>query len=493
MEPSESNFILAKACITYLLFPIFENDPLKTDLKGQPSQSTYIVKHYFVSYAAQNWPAHFRLAKDSHELSLAWYNMCNTQSKRFETWTTACSNQPCERKADFFEVACSLGHDTIVKQLLRPNIDLEKYHGTYDGTVLACAARGGHHAVVDILISHGASISTTDLCGHTPLYWGVFSGSETVVESLLQAGASVDTGSSDSQTTCFHIAAGEGWEGMVRIFLCYGASLDVTDCEGRTPLFLAARSKSVSIVNMMLDKGASMDVRDHEGRTPLFSAVQSESLSIVNIMLDKGASTDVRDREGLTPLMFAAWISSGRIVKTLLQKTQDAYLSDLTTTNLEPDGEHMHELMSKIILREASSLDVRLRQGMTVVDWAARPAWDKIVQKLLERGASADVRDKEWQTVLHHVAKGGGEEFTEMLLDAGADPNALDNSRLKPLDVAKLWRDQPVVELLEPLTNDDYEYPSSDYETENDDNESTGARSYESGEDDESGEEDECG
>ena len=61
------------------------------------------------------------------------------------------------------------------------------------------------------------------------------------------------------------------------------------------------------------------------------------------MMLGKGAST------------YAAWINSGRMVETLLQKTQDADLSGLTTTNLEPDGEHVRELMSKIILGEAFS------------------------------------------------------------------------------------------------------------------------------------------
>ena len=498
------------------MFSIFESDPLKTQEGRDPVRSTYIEKHYFLSYAAQNWPAHFRLAKDSLELSLAWYDICNIESKRFETWTNACYVHPCRRAADSFEVACSLGHDTIVRQLLGASTDLEKYHGTYDGTVLACAARDGHNAVVDVLISHGASINTRNRWGHTPLFWGVDSGSETVVKSLLQAGAFVDAKALKSQT-CLHIAADGGWEGMVRLLLCNGASLDVID---------------------------------DQGRTPLFSAVKSESVNIVNMMLDKGASTDVRDHEGWTPIKYAAWINSGRMVKILLQKTQDAYLSDLTTTNLEPDGEHIQELMSNIILREASSLDIRLWRGMTVLHWAAKHGWDKIVQKLLENGASLDIEDNmnstalvlavverhikvvrillahgaskevgkfygrtplmlatsenqkdlvqillengarvdfedsRGQTALHFAAERGWKEITQMLLDAGADPNALDNQRLKPLDLAKKGGHQAIVELLMPLTNDNSEYPYSDDGTENDDYESIGVRSYKSGEED---------
>lgn len=458
MEPSESNFILAKACMTYLLFSRFEIHLLITREDRLPVHSKYMEKHYFLSYAARNWPAHFGLTKDSHELLRAWYDICNTKSKRFETWTNACRIHPCKGTANFFEVACSLGHDTIVKQLLRPSIDLEKYHGTRYGTVLACAVRAGHHAVVDILISHGAATDTRDGKGQTPLY----------------------------------TAALMGAERMVRKLLCNGASLDIAD-DG--------------------------------GRTPLFSAVRSESVNIVNMMLEKGASTDVRDREGLTPLTYAAWINSGRIVKILLEKAQDAYLADLTTTNLEPDGEHMQELMSNVILREVSSLDFRLWQGMTVLHWAAKYGLDKIVQKLLEKGASVDIEDEEkstalvhavveghtgvvqvllahgaskdvqdtfsrtllmrataqkhkdiiqillengapvdvgdhnGQTALHHAANSGGKDIAQMLLDAGADPNALDNGHLKPLDLAEWRRNQPVMELLEALTNDDYMSP----------------------------------
>ena len=451
IEPSESNFILAKACITYLLFSIFEIDPLKTRERRHSVHSKYMEKHYFLSYAAQNWPTHFGLTKNSHELLRAWYDICNTESKRFETWTNACCLHPRKRTADFFEVACSLGHDTIVKQLLRPSIDLEKYQRTRWGTVLTCAVRAGHHAVVDILISHGAATNTRDGKGQTPLY----------------------------------TAASMGAERMVR---------------------------------KLLFNGASLDIADDGGRTPLFSAVSSESVNIVNMMLEKGASMNVRDREGLTPLMYAAWITSGRIVKILLEKAQDAYLSDLTTTNLEPDGEHMQELMSNIILREVSSLDFRIYQGMTVLHWAASNGWDKVVQKLLEKGASVDIGgdtplvlavirghakvvrillahgankdaldtdgrtpliwatmanrknivqilleygarvdfDDDGETALHRAASMEGKEITQMLLDAGADPNALDNRHQKPLDLAKGRRNQPVMELHEPLTNDDY-------------------------------------
>ena len=299
MEPSESNLVLAKICITYLLFSVFESDPLTPNKEENPLYISYMKKHYFYSYAAQTWPTHFRLAKDTHELSLSWQKVCNTESNRFKSWINAWANasyyNKYELKADSFDVACFLGHDAIVKQLLRSDTDLEKYHATNEGTVLARAARRRYGTLVDTLISHGASVNTEDASGNTPLSYGARSGSETVIYSLLRAGAFLDAKDSDSRTP-LGIAARMGNEAVVKVLLCNGASLDNTDARGRTPLYAAVEGSSVNIVNMMLDKGASLDVRDNDGQTPL---------------------------------SFAAWVNDGRMVKLLLLKAQHTDFSDL--------------------------------------------------------------------------------------------------------------------------------------------------------------------
>ena len=201
MEPSESHLVFAKVCMTYLLFSTFESDPLRsTHFKGRQS---YVEKHYLLTYAARNWRVHFRLAKDKHELSSAWYDICNTKSKLFKTWLNASYLHSYEEGADLFDMACFLGHDSVVKQLLRPGADLEKYHATDGGTVLARASKEGYLDGIDTLISHGAFINTEDARGCTPLHYGVETGSETLVNSLLQAGAFANAKNSHSQTPLY--------------------------------------------------------------------------------------------------------------------------------------------------------------------------------------------------------------------------------------------------------------------------------------------------
>ena len=485
MDYGESNLILAKICITYLLFSIFESEPLTLPAYHWGElYETWMKKHYFLSYAAKNWPTHFRSAKDTPELSLAWYDICNTESKRFKTWLEIFVLYSYEEGADSFDMACFLGHDTIVKQLLRPTTDLEKYRTTDGGTVLVRAAKGSYHAIVDTLISHGASINTEDKMGRTPLHYGAYGGSERVVNSLLQAGAFVDAREGNLSHTPLHIAASNGSEAVAQMLLCNGASLDITD---------------------------------YQGQTPLFSAIDGSSVNIVNMLLDKGASVDVRNNDGLTPLSYAAWESNGRMVKLLLQKAQHAKSADSISTNLEPNSEHMQELMFDILSMEVSLPDTIVSEGMTLLHWAAMNGLDKRVQKLLEKGASVDIkskggatalalatlyerakvvqvlldngalvdcRDDAGQTPLHYAAAMElEEEITQMLLDAGADPNAVDNHRGEnPLDLIERWNPQPVVELVEPLTNDDYERPSKDNEFETNEHNLEGNPSHEAGE-----------
>ena len=411
MESSESNLILAKICMTYLLFPIFETDPV-SDLLSHGEQF-WTGKHHFLSYAAKNWSTHFRLAEDAHELSLAWYDICNTKSNRFKSWLYVSYGDWYVEGADSFDVACCLGHNTIVKQSLRADTDLEKYHATNEGTVLARAAKRGYHAVVDTLISHGASVNTQDASSSTALHWGVGNGSETVLNSLLQAGAFVDAKDFDSRTP-LHIAAVMGHEAAAKILLCNGASLDITDMSGQTPLF---------------------------------SAIEGRNVNIVKMMLDKGASVDVPDSDGLTPLSYAAWTSNGRMVKFLLQKTQHTGFSDLISENCEPDSEHMEELMVNILFTEISSPDSKISEHMTLLHWAAVNGLDKSVQKLLENGASVDTKTIFGETALALAAFYGHAKIVRILLDNGALANSSDNSGGTPLSHATAW-DEEITQML---------------------------------------------
>ena len=90
----ESNLVLAQACIWYLLFTVFDAEPLKFTQKTQnpvPVKDdvlNYTTRHMFLEYAAEYWSVHLREAKDAVDtelLQLVCFNLCDTKSSRFST------------------------------------------------------------------------------------------------------------------------------------------------------------------------------------------------------------------------------------------------------------------------------------------------------------------------------------------------------------------------------------------------------------------------
>ena len=92
----------------------------------------------------------------------------------------------------------------------------------------------------------------------------------------------------------------------VRLLVQAGVPVDVPDNEGRTPLFMAARSASAASVVELLASGASVDTRHKFSFcTPLHIAAFNGDAPSVKALLDAGADRQAKDKNGETPLDLA--------------------------------------------------------------------------------------------------------------------------------------------------------------------------------------------
>ena len=109
---------------------------------------------------------------------------------------------------------------------------------------------------------------------------------------------------------------------------------------------------------LLLEEGASPDVLDSLGRSPLHLAVKFESIQIVILLLDHGASPNSTTFKGDTPLHFAV-NSSIDILRQL------ASCGDLDAVNLDGDTPlHLAAMQSNyksltILIQQGASIDVR--------------------------------------------------------------------------------------------------------------------------------------
>jgi ankyrin repeat protein len=103
-------------------------------------------------------------------------------------------------------------------------------------TLLHRAARLGHCEAIDYLLEKGADLnSKTPVIHSTPLHRAVISGCLATVSRIVEG----------------------------------GADINAVDCHGTSALHDAVTEGSHEIVSLLLDKGASRDIHNKYGQTPI--------------------------------------------------------------------------------------------------------------------------------------------------------------------------------------------------------------------------------
>ena len=232
----ESHLILAKSCIWYLLFTVFESHPLiidgvhKSRIKDEVNR--YTKKHDFLDYAAKNWADHFRSAKISKNTILLKLTLkiCDTQSKRFLTWLqvfwiTVNPYSRCPQNFTELIVGSYFGHDAVVRLLVEKGADIDSKDSRFGRTPLSWAAGNGHEAVARLLLEKGSDVNTKDKRGTTPLHLATEGGHEAVVKLLLQNRANIGMKEQNGATALARAIEG-GSKAISKLLLTEGSEVN---------------------------------------------------------------------------------------------------------------------------------------------------------------------------------------------------------------------------------------------------------------------------
>jgi hypothetical protein len=231
-----SNTLMAKVCVSYRLFSIFERAPLKIETTASGSIVHSIVDQYcnmhcFLNYAAKDFAAHFRQATIKGQTALleSTLKVCDTQSNRFLTW---------------FRV-----------YWITMNSSSEYPPGVTD---LMIGSHFGLEVVVRQLLEEGAEVAIEDSCGRIALHWAASYGHETVVRLLLEKEANVNSEDSFGETPLCGAVRSTN-EGVVRALLCNGADPYSRSKDGETLLAVAMRLRNEVVVNLLTKSAHLID------------------------------------------------------------------------------------------------------------------------------------------------------------------------------------------------------------------------------------------
>jgi len=155
---------------------------------------------------------------------------------------------------------------------------------------------------------------------------------QTMIEALLERGASIDErGAEGYNALSYATNSNCGDLGSVKWLLAHGASVNVIQRQGWSPLAAAVSSRYLEIAMLLLEKGADIEATPEKGKTPLMIAVMNSDVVMVRKLIAHKAKVDVVNSDGFTPLMFSALYGSDEIASLLLQAGADVSLKELST------------------------------------------------------------------------------------------------------------------------------------------------------------------
>ena len=229
-----------------------------------------------------------------------------------------------------------------------------------------------------------------DDLGMTKLHHAVQAGDLSLVESLIQSGASVNCRDENGQTP-LHYAAERGFlEGIQVLVQQHGADLHILDSSGFSPFLWAVVAGEEGAARRLLQMGADVNSSSADGKSALAWAASLGRYATAEMLVEHGASVS-DTRQQTSPLEEAA--ASGFI----------------TTVEL-------------LLQRGGADPNHRDRDGWSAIHWAAEEGHLDIVRMLLESGANPNAVSSFGTPPLHCAANGGHVSIARLLLQKGADP-----------------------------------------------------------------------
>ncbi|XP_058055857.1 protein TANC2 [Anopheles bellator] len=324
----------------------------------------------------------------------------------------------------------------------------------------------------------------------------VYSPNVKVSRLLLLAGASPDHPTpflGSAPILC--IAAHEGILPMVNLLLEFGASVELANSQGCTPLILAASKGHCDVVRQLVAAGSCLGQTDTSQRCALVHAAIAGRLQVVKYLVacdwlprrESGAApADVTlEQAAQQSLIAAAGQGNTEITEDFLDMGEvqvnrlDVITGETALTTACANG---HTETIAILLSRGASTEVRNRKEMTPLliavkegHWAiverllqhqaqdveltetngktalmvaAEEGHVGIIELLLNRGAALTVQDKDGLTALSWACLRGKQQAAKCLLERGADRQHADSTGRTPLDLAAYQGSASLVQML---------------------------------------------
>ena len=309
-------------------------------------------------------------------------------------------------------LASYYGHLDIVRYLtLQHNCDPMMVHEEDLGNCLHTAAGEGHLAVVCFLVKHmKCDIYVKNAHNFYPIYCAAYSGNLELFRFFVEELCCDPLSEIDSRPwSALHVAAGAGHLSIVQ-YLIDTKKCDPMVChDNETALLYSALHGQLQICKYFIERlQVEKDLKDCNGKTPLFIAAFTGQLPCVKYLLKIGWKHF--DEKKNTPLHSAAAEGHLDVVKYLMDHHSNMYTSHPSKSPLYLATKHGQLDIVKYFIedKKCDPFITANKNGATLLHISAGHGNTKLVRYLVE-DVKFDhmIRDKLERCPLHYAATYG--------------------------------------------------------------------------------------
>lgn len=321
--------------------------------------------------------------------------------------------------------AAEYGHLTIAELLLANGADVHAKNNQGQ-TPLHCAIYSKSEEIISFLVSKGADINSKNNDGMTPLHEACKWNSASQVPALLVNGSDVNA-SDKYGSTPLHIASYSFDETILRLLLenkCSAPTLDIKNNSGNTPLHVACLTMAMGCgaggctdaVKLLLEHGASINIQNNHGQTPMAIAIR-RNMNISKLLLERGADVNTKDEGGNTLLH-------------IILSPCDAW------------RRFFPEMFELILTNERVDLNIKNNEEKTPLHCACSQGLVDMAKRLVEAGAELTIQDNAGKTPLDHLKEWCKDNNNTSLYSSYEQQlnESYNKSRSMYKDIANMWQ-----------------------------------------------------
>mmetsp|Transcript_32733 Transcript_32733/g.71861 ORF Transcript_32733/g.71861 Transcript_32733/m.71861 type:complete len:1394 (+) Transcript_32733:168-4349(+) len=302
-------------------------------------------------------------------------------------------------------------------------------------TCLHVAAGTGHKSFIKLLLAKGANINAMDRWGSTPMRDAIDNHHYDAARLLASKGGRLTHSSAAAAANELASSVASGSLDHTTLLVDCGCDVNAADCDKLTSLHRAAGLGNLAITKMLIDKKADVDCADRWGNKPILLAVRASALETAHELLRHGASLSMAPAHAareLAPLVRDGHFEHVRVLVDAGLELNAADADGRSCVHLAASAGNLVAIKALAELRcELSAQD---SAGATPLSESVARGHLGVARLLVESRAQLNAERAPTQLLAH--ARGGEAEAVALLLAGGADADATDDEGRTCLHIA---------------------------------------------------------